>query len=62
LEKLPEILTGVIFRSDAELDDREDMEDDMYSAEEDEIFQDKKSLLDNELIKLGVFNDNIMPW
>jgi hypothetical protein len=29
LAQLPEILTGVIFRSDAELDDREDLEDEM---------------------------------
>lgn len=34
----------------------------MYSVEDDEIFQDKKSTLDNELAKQGVFNDNIKPW
>jgi hypothetical protein len=62
LTQLPEILTGVIFRSDAELDDREDLDDEMYSAEDDEIFQNKKSSLDQELIKQGVYNDNIKPW
>lgn len=62
MAQLPEILTGVIFRSDAELDDREDLDDEMYSVEDDEIFQDKKSTLDTELAKQGVFNDNLKPW
>lgn len=29
VQTIPEILTGIIFRSDYELDDREDMEDEM---------------------------------
>ena len=54
LAQLPEILTGVIFRSDAELDDREDLEDEMQSVDGDEIFYEKKSSLDTELVKQGV--------
>jgi len=62
IKSLPEILTGIIFRSDFELDDRDDLEDEMYSIEEDTLFIDKKSELDSELDKYGVYNDNIKPW
>lgn len=54
VSQLPELLTKIIFRSEMELDDKDDVLDEMYSEDNDEIFIKNKSNLDNKLEDKGV--------